>query len=172
MPTQQEIDDFKVETINKIDNQTTRASIKRFSIGGFYRTLADWFSDIIIQIAGLSNPETTTGTINAGSPALTIVWAVAIVPGDTRTYLEKHGPLKDVIIQTERPTPNIPDSPLLGYYQQSLDSYKSLNRSTLIIDNSEDEVRYLIFSKGTKSEPTPPGENDYVDDYMVDDYVE
>lgn len=167
MPTQQEIDDFKQDVTVNVDNKNTRASIKRVKIGGFYRQIADWFSEINNQFGKI---VTTNGVINSSSPALTINWNSDLVPGETITWLEKHGPLQLVDIRTERPTPPDPDSPFFGYFQQTLDSYKNSNYTSLILDNGGDQMRWLITS--VQNIPEPPGENNYVDDYIVDGYVE
>lgn len=113
---------------------------------------------------------TTSGEIALGELRLIIDWENGIVPGDTVTWLEKHGLLKDVVIQTERPYPNLPfitqeeiDADSLPealleevFYQPSLDYYKSTDFKWLVLDNGGDNMRWLVLSKGTGDTPIPP----------------
>jgi hypothetical protein len=170
MPTQQEIDDFKQDVTDSVDKQTKRASIKRSKIGGFYRTIADWFSDLIDdneispvktwssekiseEISSIESVVTTYGEIILGADRLVVDWEVDKPVGELLTFFEKHGDLKNVIIQTERPFPLE-----AGFFQQSFDSYKSLDYSSLILDNGGDHMRWLIFSKKNQTTPIPPDE--------------
>lgn len=96
---------------------------------------------------------TTSGEIDLGDPPLVIDWETDLVPGETVTWAEKHGLLKDVVIQTE-----IPDPLNAGFFIQSLDSKKNLGYTSLILDNGSGNMRWLVMSKGTQTPPTPtPG---------------
>jgi len=197
MPTQQEIDDFKLDVTKNVDNKTKRATIKRVKIGGFYRTIADWFASLsLVAYSGdysdlINKPQaesfviTTSGEITSSNPKLIINWNNDIVPGGTTTWLEKHGSLKNVLIETERPSPlslitqqeineqNLPQELLEKvFFQPSLDYYRSNDYKWLVLDNGGDNMRWLIFSKA-KTTPDIPGSNSYmVDDYVENDYVE
>lgn len=119
----------------------------------FYKGITD--EDFVIKSSG-SGVATTSGVMTVNDPMLVIDWMEGIVPDETVTWFEKHGDLEDVVVQTEVPTPDIPDSPLLGYFQQTLNSYKSLDHTSLILDNGGGDMRWLIFSKGTATTPIPP----------------
>jgi hypothetical protein len=60
MITPEQVDDFKQDVTTNVDNKTTRASIKRVKIGGFYRTLADWF----LQLATVARTGDYADLIN------------------------------------------------------------------------------------------------------------
>lgn len=65
MVTPEEITEFKQDVTVNVDNQTERASIKRFKIGGYYRKLADWFTNIQAQlnlVGALFPPVYTSAT--------------------------------------------------------------------------------------------------------------
>lgn len=53
MVTPEQVAAYKADVTNNVDNKTERRSIKKEKIGGFYKTLADWFLDIQGQIVGL-----------------------------------------------------------------------------------------------------------------------
>lgn len=114
----------------------------------FYRGVLD--EDFVLKSSG-SGVATTWGEIALGDPRLIIDWAVDIVPGEAITWLEKHGLLKEVVIQTDRPNP-LED----GYFVQTLDAYKNIDYTSLILDNGGDNMRWLVLSKGTAIEPLPP----------------
>lgn len=106
--------------------------------------------DFVLKSSG-SGVATTSGEIDLGDPRLVIDWENDLVPDETVTWLEKHGLLKDVVIQTERPNPLEAD-----YFVQTLDAYKNTDYTSLILDNGGDNMRWLVFSKGTATTPIPP----------------
>lgn len=114
----------------------------------FYGGVAD---ENFVLKQSASGVVTTWGEIDLGADRLVIDWANDEVPGEDVTWLEKHGSLKDVIIQTDRPDPL--DA---GYFQTTLDAKKNSEYTSLILDNGGDNMRWLMMSKGTSSEPGPP----------------
>ena len=95
-----------------------------------------------IKILAESGVITTTGEIVLGGARMQIAWDTDLVPSETITWLEKHGPLKDAVIQTERPS-----SLETGYFVQTLDSYKSTDYTLLVLENGGENMRWLVFSK-------------------------
>src|SRR5687768_4586628 len=96
----------------------------------------------------INGVTTTAGEIAFQSPRLVIDWQIDLVPNEELTWFEKHGLLQEVVIQTERP-----DTENAGYYKQTLDSKKSSDFATLIIDNEGDHLRYVVLSKA-ESDPS------------------
>lgn len=116
----------------------------------FYGGIED--EDFVIKSSS-GGVVTTDGEIASGDPPLVIDWENDLVPGETITWLEKHGLLKDVVIQTE-----VPDPLNAGYFTQSLDSKKNSDYTGLILDNGSGDMRWLVLSKGTSIVPPPtPG---------------
>lgn len=122
----------------------------------FYRGVAD--EDFVLKSTG-SGVATTYGEIALGAPRLVIDWENDPVPGETVTWLEKHGLLKEVVIQTERPDPLE-----AGYFQQTLDAKKNTDFTSLILDNGGDNMRWLVLSKGTAIAPPTPTPGFWNDD--------
>lgn len=90
----------------------------------------------------------TTGEIALGMPRIQITWDTDLVPSESVTWLEKHGPLKEVLIQTERPS-----SQEAGYFVQTFDAYKNSDYTLLILDNGGENMRWLIFSMAPSATP-------------------
>jgi len=127
----------------KLPAQATGANI-RSSINSHADILDDHEERIQTLESSLPTASfpVTSGDITSGTNTKIIAWSTDLVPGDTITYLAKHGSLTDVTVNVEvdNPLPSTPNQKIPGgTYVKFLGT-----PTTLTIDNQGANAHYII----------------------------